>query len=80
MTTNGVPLDEKKTEGILKSGVDKVTISLLASDALTYSEITGKKKYDQVVDNVKALISKKIGRNDPCPCGSGKKYKICHGS
>ena len=23
---------------------------------------------------------KKVGRNDPCPCGSGKKYKKCHGS
>ncbi|MDT8274154.1 MAG: SEC-C metal-binding domain-containing protein, partial [Desulfomonilia bacterium] len=22
---------------------------------------------------------KKIGRNDPCPCGSGKKYKLCCG-
>ena len=22
---------------------------------------------------------KKVGRNDPCPCGSGKKYKKCHG-
>src|SRR4030067_3467342 len=21
-----------------------------------------------------------IGRNDPCPCGSGKKYKKCHGT
>jgi hypothetical protein len=21
----------------------------------------------------------KIGRNDPCPCGSGKKFKLCHG-
>jgi preprotein translocase subunit SecA len=21
----------------------------------------------------------RIGRNDPCPCGSGKKYKQCHG-
>ena len=27
--------------------------------------------------NVK--IAQKIGRNDPCPCGSGKKYKHCHG-
>lgn len=25
------------------------------------------------------IIGKKIGRNDPCPCGSGKKYKNCHG-
>jgi preprotein translocase subunit SecA len=24
-------------------------------------------------------IGEKIGRNDPCPCGSGKKYKQCHG-
>jgi preprotein translocase subunit SecA len=23
--------------------------------------------------------SQKVGRNDPCPCGSGKKYKHCHG-
>jgi preprotein translocase subunit SecA len=21
----------------------------------------------------------RVGRNDPCPCGSGKKYKLCHG-
>ena len=26
---------------------------------------------DQITDN--------IGRNDPCPCGSGKKWKKCHG-
>ncbi len=24
-------------------------------------------------------VDKKVGRNDPCPCGSGKKYKHCHG-
>ncbi|MBR3783949.1 MAG: preprotein translocase subunit SecA [Bacteroidales bacterium] len=24
-------------------------------------------------------VDKKVGRNDPCPCGSGKKYKNCHG-
>ena len=21
----------------------------------------------------------RVGRNDPCPCGSGKKFKLCHG-
>ena len=25
------------------------------------------------------IADKKVGRNDPCPCGSGKKYKNCHG-
>ncbi|NBT58419.1 hypothetical protein EBT16_06510 [bacterium] len=24
-------------------------------------------------------VDDKVGRNDPCPCGSGKKYKKCHG-
>jgi preprotein translocase subunit SecA len=25
-------------------------------------------------------MGEKVGRNDPCPCGSGKKYKKCHGT
>ena len=25
-------------------------------------------------------VEKRVGRNDPCPCGSGKKYKHCHGA
>ena len=31
------------------------------------------KKFDE-------LSSKKVGRNEPCPCNSGKKYKHCHGA
>jgi preprotein translocase subunit SecA len=32
-------------------------------------------------DNVQVVRSvPKVGRNDPCPCGSGKKYKFCHGA
>jgi preprotein translocase subunit SecA len=26
-----------------------------------------------------ATAAATVGRNDPCPCGSGKKYKKCHG-
>jgi preprotein translocase subunit SecA len=26
------------------------------------------------------VAGQKVGRNDPCPCGSGKKYKKCHGA
>ena len=29
--------------------------------------------------NAPIRVAKKVGRNDPCPCGSGKKYKNCHG-
>ncbi len=31
-------------------------------------------------ENTRRIISKKVGRNEPCPCGSGKKYKQCHGA
>ena len=33
----------------------------------------------QIVEGIEDASSK-IGRNDPCPCGSGKKYKKCHGA
>jgi preprotein translocase subunit SecA len=29
--------------------------------------------------NEPVRVEKKVGRNEPCPCGSGKKYKNCHG-
>jgi preprotein translocase subunit SecA len=38
------------------------------------AEAATKKKAQPVVRH-----AQKIGRNDPCPCGSGKKYKHCHG-
>jgi preprotein translocase subunit SecA len=30
--------------------------------------------------NTPRLTGDKVGRNDPCPCGSGKKFKKCHGA
>lgn len=35
---------------------------------------------DAAVTKKPAKSDKKVGRNDPCPCGSGKKYKKCHGA
>lgn len=35
--------------------------------------------YHMVSDPYTRMVfSGKIGRNDPCPCGSGRKYKNCH--
>ena len=34
---------------------------------------------DSSIKKQPVRAGKKIGRNDPCPCGSGKKYKHCHG-
>ncbi len=35
---------------------------------------------DSTAEKKQAVSEKKAGRNDPCPCGSGKKYKKCHGA
>ncbi|MDI6752628.1 MAG: preprotein translocase subunit SecA [bacterium] len=37
------------------------------------------KKGMQAIEEAPISAKRKIGRNDPCPCGSGKKYKYCHG-
>ncbi|HAK58281.1 MAG TPA: preprotein translocase subunit SecA, partial [Lachnospiraceae bacterium] len=42
------------------------------------AEVTGTNKDDTVAPKQRK-VEKKVGRNDPCPCGSGKKYKYCHG-
>jgi SWIM/SEC-C metal-binding protein len=34
---------------------------------------------DQLLNPPEPLSVEKVGRNDPCPCGSGKKYKQCCG-
>lgn len=36
--------------------------------------------YRKALEMVNPYLSAKAGRNDPCPCGSGKKFKKCHGS
>jgi preprotein translocase subunit SecA len=41
------------------------------------NELMANTKEQQKSQPVK--VEKKTGRNEPCPCGSGKKYKHCHG-
>lgn len=46
-----------------------------------WKEILTKEQIKEIkktyVDSVTVRVENKIGRNDPCPCGSGKKYKKC---
>jgi len=42
-------------------------------------ESEGRNTLDFAHDKVKDEFGHKVGRNDPCPCGSGKKFKHCHG-
>jgi preprotein translocase subunit SecA len=43
------------------------------------AKVTGTNKDDSAVRAPKKREEKKIYPNDPCPCGSGKKYKQCCG-
>ena len=47
---------------------------------LTYTHPNGDGSVSQETDP-STLVAEvpRVGRNDPCPCGSGKKYKLCHG-
>ncbi|MBL7022340.1 preprotein translocase subunit SecA [Patescibacteria group bacterium] len=54
--------------------------SLIKASAQTQFAANEEKKLKpDVKAKVKDKEGHKVGRNDPCPCGSGKKYKKCHG-
>jgi len=61
---------------MLSSQNEKVLKTLFSIEIQAYNKETKTEKKVGVGPNI---LNKKIGRNDPCPCGSGKKYKICHG-
>ena len=62
---------KKATEEKYKTEMEKKAEVAIKNSGKTDNE---KKKKEPVKND------KKIGRNDPCPCGSGKKYKKCHGA
>ena len=77
------PLSEFKKEAfILFEGLlakiknDLIKLLLNLNIVTTENENENiKKKGDEENNNFK-----KVGRNDKCPCGSGKKFKFCHGN
>jgi len=64
-TVDGVPVDQTKNN-------DTSELQEIHENAVTIGKGS---------DNNTSTVKKEetIGRNDPCPCGSGKKYKKCHG-
>jgi preprotein translocase subunit SecA len=75
----GIPLNdwEEVREGRQqKTDLSKLSTTKEDMDAPT----TENDYYDPTpVKQQPVVTGPKIGRNDPCPCGSGKKYKACHG-
>ena len=66
--------------GSVKEGKQQKT-DLSKLSAGRTEEGVGEKQYHDPSEQKQApvQVGPKIGRNDPCPCGSGKKYKACHG-
>jgi len=62
-------------EAKLPSRLDLGNLKEERTDLLTQAHSNTQQR--QITQPVK--VDKKVGRNDPCPCGSGKKYKVCHG-
>lgn len=49
-------------------------------DSHTHEEGQGHHHHHHPVQQTVVREAPKVGRNDPCPCGSGKKFKKCHGA
>ena len=56
---------------------EPVQLSNVRYQHADYDEALEEANAEEKAEPVRAAL--KVGRNDPCPCGSGKKYKQCHG-
>ena len=81
------PITEEKREDLLVSMAVAALIAYRhfqpqreeAAEAMS-REGDGSDYYEDEIPLSLKRTEPKVGRNDPCPCGSGKKYKKCHGN
>jgi len=89
------PLIEYKKEGLRLFREMEVAFKEQVISLISTMNVEGEREAEQVVEEAHSLIlsssdgndtpltkrreSPKVGRNDPCHCGSGKKFKNCHG-
>ncbi len=64
-------------EGHERRGLDMSRMSTSKSEAPESDGQPQAPREQQVTQPIR--VEKRVGRNDPCPCGSGKKFKSCHG-
>lgn len=72
---------ELVTERISQKQRDAIGSHLIANaDQVVGTDLWKVMEADFSADVVPTMFRKKIGRNEPCPCDSGRKYKKCHGA
>ena len=71
-----IPIENNAVKEGRQQKTDLSKLSISRSE-----EVAGENTYNDPSEQKQSPIQvgPKIGRNDPCPCGSGKKYKACHG-
>ncbi|KYP15000.1 preprotein translocase subunit SecA [Flavihumibacter sp. CACIAM 22H1] len=86
----GIPMEQQQPADIIKEGrEEKTDMSKLQSNkeeveakgddyAANQNDYYDPSGAPAVREPIR--VGPKVGRNDPCPCGSGKKYKNCHGA
>ena len=80
MEQNNAPIREGREQ---KTDMSRLSANKEAIEAAGEDYAANEKDYNgpsgPAVKQEPVKVGPKIGRNDPCPCGSGKKYKNCHG-
>ena len=69
-----IPLRPNESQGVKEGARRKTDMSNMNTSRTDLVTNGGEPK-----SNAPIRVEKRVGRNDPCPCGSGKKYKQCHG-
>jgi preprotein translocase subunit SecA len=79
------PLDEYKNEsfGLFENLLSSLKVDVSKIFSRMVLKVNNNSNEEDTLSDRKAIdgtpINKKVPRNSPCPCGSGKKYKHCHG-
>ncbi len=73
-----IPVREQSAEAVERERQEKAKIDMnkLQESRMQAAAHAGEEHHQKTMP---IHADRKIGRNDPCPCGSGKKYKNCHG-
>jgi preprotein translocase subunit SecA len=69
-----IPLRPNESQGVKEGTRRRTDMSSMNTSRTDLVTNSGEPK-----SNAPVMVEKKVGRNDPCPCGSGKKFKQCHG-
>jgi preprotein translocase subunit SecA len=78
----GLPAEKNKSPQLQKAQFTQKQVKQKSKEKLVESRSEDEAQEQQEIQKPKQQpirVEQKIGRNDPCPCGSGKKYKSCHG-